>query len=298
LFLFIFFSQALYELEDFIENEKKIDDLRARLTERAQGDKELLRQVELCETLDELDVIAKSLRKTRETLADTAAAQVGEQAVSAFLAAMRGDPAAAAPGEASKYESLPYKLQGLLAVAAAAEVAHTPSLRSALKEKVPWKAAVKVAPVATAGKGGEKGGVNPKAASLEVLEGRLIGTLKPHQVLALFRAEAKKEVRLSVTVPHNWIAHVAHLHYPCVKLNGWPRKIASQAIADAVDKYLAPALIRDARSASMKRAKERAVQSFGENLSRILMARPLAGHTVLGIDPGFKVFTFFHLIFL
>jgi protein Tex len=261
------------------------------LRERAQGDKELLRQVEKCETLDELDVIAKSLRKTRETLADSAAAQVGEHAVSAFLAAMRDEPEASAPGEVAKFQSLPSKLHGFLAVAAAAEVAHTPSLRSALKEKIPWKAAVKISPLAAAaGKGGKERGIAPKAASLEVFEGRLIGTLKPHQVLALFRAEARKEVRLSVTVPHNWIAYVTHTHFPCSRLSGWPKKIASQAIADAVDKYLAPALIRDARSASVKRAKERAVQSFGENLSRILMARPLAGHTVLGIDPGFKVF--------
>ena len=49
-----------------------------------------------------------------------------------------------------------------------------------------------------------------------------------------------------------------------------------------------PAIERDLRRALTEQAEAHAIQVFAENLRNLLNQPPLAGHTVLGIDPGFR----------
>jgi uncharacterized protein len=60
------------------------------------------------------------------------------------------------------------------------------------------------------------------------------------------------------------------------------------AIEDAAGRLLLPAIGRDVRRALTGTAERHAIAVFARNLRALLLQPPLAGHTVLGIDPGFR----------
>jgi protein Tex len=60
------------------------------------------------------------------------------------------------------------------------------------------------------------------------------------------------------------------------------------AIEDAAGRLLLPAIERDVRRQLTETAESHAIQVFATNLRSLLSQPPLAGHTVLGIDPGFR----------
>jgi protein Tex len=60
------------------------------------------------------------------------------------------------------------------------------------------------------------------------------------------------------------------------------------AIADAAERLLLPAIERDVRRALSEKAWEHAIGVFASNLRALLNQPPMAGYTVIGIDPGFR----------
>ena len=62
----------------------------------------------------------------------------------------------------------------------------------------------------------------------------------------------------------------------------------SWPLYDAAERLLLPAIERDIRGGLTEKADLHAIQVFATNLRALLGQPPLAGHTVLGIDPGFR----------
>ncbi|HEU4744705.1 MAG TPA: helix-hairpin-helix domain-containing protein, partial [Anaerolineales bacterium] len=60
------------------------------------------------------------------------------------------------------------------------------------------------------------------------------------------------------------------------------------AIQDSAERLLLPAIERDVRREKGETADNHAIQVFANNLRALLSQPPLAGHTILGIDPGFR----------
>ena len=117
-------------------------------------------------------------------------------------------------------------------------------------------------------------------------EGR-IDRLKPYQVLALNRGEAEKVLRVRVVVPErDWQGAVAAAFRP--DLRSPLHDQLALAITDAAARLLLPAIERDVRRALTEQAEAHAIGVFGANLRALLTQPPLAGHTVGGIDPGFR----------
>lgn len=115
----------------------------------------------------------------------------------------------------------------------------------------------------------------------------LVSRLRPHQVLAINRGEQEKVLRVRVTLsPRDWQSAVATVFRPD------PRSPLSdhlaQAIDDAAERLLLPAIERDVRRMLTEQGEEHATRSFAANLRALLSQPPLAGHTVLGIDPGLR----------
>lgn len=114
-----------------------------------------------------------------------------------------------------------------------------------------------------------------------------VDRLRPHQILAINRGEADKVLRVRLELAErDWRAAVVttfHAH---------PRSpLAGQlelAIADAAERLLLPAIERDVRRILSERGEERAIELFARNLRALLSQPPVTGHTVLGIDPGFR----------
>jgi uncharacterized protein len=114
-----------------------------------------------------------------------------------------------------------------------------------------------------------------------------VNRLRPHQVLAINRGESEKVLRVHVEVPdHDWRAAIGATFRP-----DRDSPLAGQlvlAAEDAAQRLLLPAIERDVRRTLTEQADAHATSVFSANLRALLNQPPLAGHTVLGIDPGYR----------
>jgi uncharacterized protein len=114
-----------------------------------------------------------------------------------------------------------------------------------------------------------------------------VDKLKPHQVLAIGRGESEKVLRIKVSIPErDWRAAVEGYFRP----DKWSPLAPQleQAILDAAERLLLPAIERDVRRALTEKAEVHAIGVFSDNLRALLSQPPLAGRVVMGIDPGFR----------
>ncbi len=114
-----------------------------------------------------------------------------------------------------------------------------------------------------------------------------VSRLRPHQILALNRGESEEVLRVSVELPErDWRDAVSSYFRP------HPRSPLAgqleQAIADAAQRLLLPAIERDVRRALTETAETHAIQVFAANLRNLLAQPPLAEQVVMGIDPGYR----------
>jgi len=114
-----------------------------------------------------------------------------------------------------------------------------------------------------------------------------VDRLRPHQILALNRGESEKVLKIQITVAENdWRPVISH-HFPVREGSPFAPYLQTAA-ADAAERLLLPAIERDVRRTLTETAETHAIHVFADNLRALLGQPPLAGHTVLGIDPGFR----------
>jgi uncharacterized protein len=117
-----------------------------------------------------------------------------------------------------------------------------------------------------------------------------VDRLQPHQILALNRAEKEGILRVRVEVnEHDWRAAIAAEYQEDI-LSPFSDQL-SLAIQDAAERLLLPAIQRDVRRELSQKADGHAINVFATNLRALLLQPPLAGQTVLGLDPGFRTGT-------
>lgn len=61
-----------------------------------------------------------------------------------------------------------------------------------------------------------------------------------------------------------------------------------EVAADAYKRLILPALEREIRNQLTENAEKQAISVFASNLKQLLLQAPLAGHTVMGLDPGYR----------
>lgn len=114
-----------------------------------------------------------------------------------------------------------------------------------------------------------------------------VDRLRPYQVLAINRGEAEQILRVQVSVPdRDWQAAIATAFRP--DLRSPVGEQLAMAITDAAHRLLLPAIERDIRRMLTEQAEIHATGVFATNLQALLTQPPLTGHTVAGIDPGFR----------
>lgn len=114
-----------------------------------------------------------------------------------------------------------------------------------------------------------------------------VDRIRPHQTLAINRGEEEKVLRVKLDVTdRDWQEPVYRYFRPD------PRSPFHDALvetaADAAGRLLLPAIERDIRRSLKETADAHAIGVFAANLRALLSQPPLAGQTVLGIDPGFR----------
>jgi uncharacterized protein len=108
-----------------------------------------------------------------------------------------------------------------------------------------------------------------------------------YQVLAINRGEADKVLRAGVDVPERDWRGAIETEFR-INRHSLLAKQLEMAIDDAAKRLLLPAIERDVRRELKEKAEEHAIRVFADNLRGLLNQPPLAGQTILGIDPGFR----------
>ena len=114
----------------------------------------------------------------------------------------------------------------------------------------------------------------------------LIHTLPSHRILAINRGEAKGCLKVHVTIDAEDCQNRIFRRISKAP-SKWDETLKA-VIEDGWKRLLFPALEREVRSQLTEDAEAQAIKIFGVNLKQLLLQAPLAGHTVLGLDPGYR----------
>lgn len=107
-----------------------------------------------------------------------------------------------------------------------------------------------------------------------------------HRILAVNRGEAKDILKVHVASPHD--THIDMIARQLIKRPSIFSDTLRAAIVDGYKRLLFPSLERELRSLLTENAERQAIRVFGLNLRQLLLQPPLAGHVVMGLDPGFR----------
>lgn len=108
-----------------------------------------------------------------------------------------------------------------------------------------------------------------------------------HRVLALFRAEAENELKISILPEDNKEA-IEYLAKGFVRYNNPTSQEKLLACQDAYKRLLSPSIENELRALLKEKADEKAINVFSNNLRQLLMASPLGEKPTLAIDPGIR----------
>jgi len=157
-------------------------------------------------------------------------------------------------------------------------VAERADLRSLLRRET-WKSAS----IATAL-------VVPEAEAPDFLTYReyreAVNHMPSHRILAVNRGEAKKALKVHFEIPQEALTETI-LKQIRKAPSLWSQDI-TDAVQDSCKRLLFPSMEREVRNALTENAAKQAIGLFGRNLRQLLLIPPLAGHCVLGLDPGYR----------
>ena len=113
-----------------------------------------------------------------------------------------------------------------------------------------------------------------------------VRTLPSHRILAINRGEKKDILKVKLVTDTD-----KDVQTVCKFIISAPsifHDFLREAAADAYKRLILPALEREIRNQLTENAEKQAISIFASNLKQLLLQAPLAGHTVMGLDPGYR----------
>lgn len=279
-------EEQLRAIQSQVEALRKLDERResilASIEEQGKLTAELRTQLLTANTLTALEDLYQPYKPKRRTRAMIAREKGLQPLADQILAQVRGRTTAEALAEPFLSEAVP-NLEEALAGArdiVAETISDHPEVRRVTREK-----ALKFA-TARAGKIEDAVDEKQVYAVYYDFEFRL-DRLRPHQILAINRGEEQKILRVAIDIPErDWRNAITNVFRPH-PLSPLADQLEA-AIDDAAKRLLLPAIERDVRTTLTEMAEAHAIQVFSANLRGLLTQPPLAGQTVLAIDPGYR----------
>ena len=114
-----------------------------------------------------------------------------------------------------------------------------------------------------------------------------IATIPGHRILAINRGEEEKFLTVKIEAPEERIERYLEKNI-ITSDNEYTTPYIKDAIKDAYDRLIAPAIDREIRNILTDTAEDGAIKVFGKNLEQLLLQPPIAGKVVLGWDPAFR----------
>ncbi len=115
---------------------------------------------------------------------------------------------------------------------------------------------------------------------------RGLNTVRPHQVLAIDRAERENALRVRIDLDHATASETLANRFVRVD-NPWADALGS-AVEDGYHRLLFPSIEREIRRGLTEGAESHAISVFAQNLTDLIMAPPIPGRVVLGVDPAYR----------
>lgn len=113
-----------------------------------------------------------------------------------------------------------------------------------------------------------------------------VHTLPSHRILAINRGEKKGALKVKLDIDHE--ENCRRIYNEIHRQPSIFDDDLRAAIEDGYKRLLLPALEREIRAQLTEDAEAQAIKVFGANLRQLLLQAPLAGHTVMGLDPGYR----------
>ena len=113
-----------------------------------------------------------------------------------------------------------------------------------------------------------------------------VHTLPSHRILAINRGEKKGALKVKLDIDHE--ENCRRIYNEIHRQPSIFDDDLRAAIEDGYKRLLLPALEREIRAQLTEDAEAQAIKVFGANRRQLLLQAPLAGHTVMGLDPGYR----------
>lgn len=110
---------------------------------------------------------------------------------------------------------------------------------------------------------------------------------KHFRILAMNRGEEEKILSISIDYDMDKIRDSVE-HKFIKNRDSFVCDIVTDSIKDALKRLIMPSIEREIRSELTSIAEEKAINTFADNLGKLLMARPVKNSRVLGFDPAFR----------
>jgi len=106
-----------------------------------------------------------------------------------------------------------------------------------------------------------------------------------HRLLAMFRGETEKVLRLAMRPDENEALSILRQLFPA---KGKYAKEYNTATTDGYKRLLGPSLEKELRTNLKEKAHIEAIAVFADNLKELLLAPPLGRKSMMALDPGFR----------
>lgn len=261
---------------------KRQEEILSSITEQGKLTPELEASIKAATKLQELEDLYLPFRPRKRTRAQIAR-EKGLEPLAELMLAQEitiGDSLAIA-GEYIDAEKGVETAEAALAGAQdiiAETISERADFRAALRRKLWTEAEIATTIVAAEGEGQE---------FLNYREYREpVRRIPSHRILAVNRGERKDVLKVELATAHE--ANIDLLLRQVHKQASIFSDRIQQAVADGYKRLMFPSLEREVRNLLTENAEKQAIRVFGLNLRQLLLQPPLAGHSVMGLDPGYR----------
>ena len=261
---------------------KRQEEICARIEEQGKLTDELRAAIEAAEKLQTLEDLYRPYKQKKRTRASVARERGLEGLANTMLLQResKGSPEDIAASFVDAEKDVPTAADALAGARdiLAETIMDEAELRRLMREKF-WKSAVLETTLDADAE---------EAQVFQMYDGYTepVRTLPSHRILAINRGEKKGCLSVRIAVNHE-----AHVDWIYKRIYARPSIFEGElhaAVEDGYKRLLVPALERELRAQLTEAAEEKAIAVFGHNLRQLLLQPPLAGHTVLGLDPGYR----------
>lgn len=280
--------RGLAERLQYLRNlDQRKAEVLASIAEQDKLTAELEKKIQAAERLQEVEDLYLPYRQKRRTRASVAREKGLEPLAMAILEGRCHKPvqemAALYIEETVGIKTAEEALQGAMDI-----IAEILSEDAALRQKtrqMAWNNGTLVTRLRKGAEEAEESTVTPYEMYYEYEEA--VRKIPPHRILAINRGEKEDVLSVKLEQPDEPVLTAILQSYSQNRPKD-AQAVFAEAAQDSWKRLIAPAIEREIRRELTEQGEAQAIKVFSANLHSLLLQAPVKGHTVLGVDPGYR----------